>query len=744
LPLSKYIRVTIDDQQLDLPPIEELPLSISYKLEDPEDFQRKKSSEAFDVAVPATVNNQRIANSFHNSSVEDLTDGEIFRSNRNAVIEANGYELLIGKAFLNLAKHNRFPTEYEYSFFGNNADWIIDLKEATLFDFLKDIQFAFTKQKIIDSWQYDGTDEELPYVFAPVRYGLPMDDYIPSAGVVPQSDRNMKPEYMRPALSKYWLLQRGFKSLGYKIQSDFLDSEYFRRQVMPWTWGNFLFSEGTRLNSLDFLAKSTEQVDMLNVDYTGYWDVKASNDSIDGAFDNNDVYSYSTPLTEMKWTYLPSFNYGSLEAHFYFNAYVSAVATANSNVELRIQWFKNGVRVINNINDNGNGTELVLLEAPLIGRRDYTGAVEDFFSAVVDPGDTISAKIYLHTFKSGAGIARIHLHVDAFELDYFRIPLGGLIDFSNYTGFKKHKFLDFVGGIVDEFNLQIQTDPVNKIVYIEPQHPYSLTNDFSNKSGGYFNGNVLNWEEKQDISKTSTMRLFSESERELYFRYKEDNNDGVLKSVQDRNLNKVAVGKYVFPDRFKAGKKEIVNRFFSAVMHYDVKQWTGFGTEAGDYPQMITLIPENISNTSRDEAQNTFEPKSAYYKGLITNVGWIFDGVIQDNFPFMFAVNYRTGGENDPILSYADESIGNPLTPVIGKGLLRRFYHQRLAIMRNGQYYTTHFRLNNNDVTNFLHREHIILQGQRWELVEINNYKPLKEESTECLLRKWSPITNAG
>lgn len=744
MPLNKYIRIGINDQQLDLASVEDLPISISYRLEDPEEFQKKKSSEAFDIVVPATTNNQKIANTFHNPDVEDFTTGEIFRSNRSAFIEANGYELLVGKAFLNSAKHNRFPTEYEYSFFGNNADWLIDMKESTLYDFLKDIQFAFTKEKIINSWAFDGTDEDLPYVFAPVRYGQPMDDYIPSAGVVPQRDRNIKPEYMRPSLSKYWILYRAFKSLGYKISSDFFDSEYFRRQVMPWTWGNFLFSEGTRLNSLDFLAKGTDIVHMLNQDYTDYWDVKASNDSIDGAFDNNGVYEYSTLLKEMKWTYIPPFNYGPLEGHFYFNMAITAVATANSEVEVRIQWFKNGVRVINNINDNGNGTKLLLLQAPAVGRSDFIGVVEDFFSQVVDPGDTISAKIYLHTFKSGTGISRIHARVDAFELEFFRIPLGGLIDFANYTGFKKHKFLDFLGGIVDEFNIQIQTDPINKIVYMEPAHPYSTTNDMSAKSGGYFNGDHLNWEEKQDISKESTMILFSDSERELYFRYKEDNNDGVLKTVQDRNLNKVAVGKYVFPDRFKAGKKEIVNRFFSAVMHYDVRQWAGFGSDPDDFPQMITLIPENISNTSRDEAQNTFEPKSAYYKGLITNVGWIFDGIVQADFPFMFAVNYRTGGEDDPILSYADESIGPDPTPVIGKGLLRRFYHQRLAIMRNGQYYRTHFRLNNNDITNFLHREHIILHGQRWELVEINDYKPLKEESTECLLRKWSPITNAG
>lgn len=741
MPLSKYIRIAIDDQDLDPGSLEELPLSISYKLEDPEDFQRKKSSEAFDIVVPATVNNQRIANAFHNPDSEDLTAGEIFKNHRSGYIEANGMELLVGKAFLESAKHNKFPTEYAFSFYGNNADWIIDLKEATLFDFLKDLQFAFTKENIIDSWTYDGTDENLIYVFAPVRYGLPMDDYFPSLGD-PQVDRNMKPEYMRPSLSKYWILQRGFKSLGYKIRSDFLDSEYFRRQVMPWTWGNFLYSDGTKLNTLDFLAKGTETVSVLNIDFAGLVDVKASNDSIDGAFDNSGVYSYSTP--EMKWTYLPSFNYGALEAHFYVNFFTSAVATANCQVVMQIQWFKNGVRVVNSTTDNGNGTLLLFLDAPFIGRREFAGPLEDFFSVVVDPGDTVSAKLYIATRKTSGGIARIHTRLDAFELDYFRIPLGGLISFDNYQGFKKHKFLDYFGGIIDEFNLQVQTDPINKIIYIEPQHPYSLTNDFSVKTGGYFNGESISWEDKQDISKESTMRLFSDSERELYFKYKDDSNDGLLKSVQDRNLNKLAVGKYVFPDRFKAGKREIVNRFFSPVMHYDVKQWTGFGSDPDDFPQMISMIPENIANTSREEAQNTFEPKSAYYKGLITNVGWIFDGVIEDSFPFMFAVNYRAGGEDDPILSYADETIGPENAPVIGKGLVRRFFHQRLAIMRNGQYYTTHIFLNNNDVANILHRENKILHGQRWELIEINNYKPLKEESTECLLRKWSPITNAG
>jgi hypothetical protein len=63
-----------------------------------------------------------------------------------------------------------------------------------------------------------------------------------------------------------------------------------------------------------------------------------------------------------------------------------------------------------------------------------------------------------------------------------------------------------------------------------------------------------------------------------------------------------------------------------------------------------------------------------------------------------------------------------------------------MAILRNGQYLTTNFRLNNADVANWLHREHIICQGEKWELVEIKNYNPVTENSTECSLRKHTPV----
>ncbi|MEJ7831177.1 MAG: hypothetical protein WKF91_23425, partial [Segetibacter sp.] len=296
MPSAKYLKFTINGQSVDVESTEGIPISISYKLEEKEDFQKKSSGESFNIQVPATLNNDQIGNTFHNPGIEDMTTDESFKRPRKAVLEANGYELLIGKAFLKSAVHNSQPVSYSYDCYGDNADWMIDLKESTLYDFLKHITFDFTKNVIQASYLFNGMSESMPYVFAPVKYGEPMET----------TDANMMPVYMRPSLSCYWIIYQAFKSLGYKIKSDFFDTAYFRRIVMPWTWGSFLASEGTKQDNLKFLAKGNEKY-QFNSNFSGFVDLAVINDSITPAYDDNNVYSYDAAAREMRWTYLPAF-----------------------------------------------------------------------------------------------------------------------------------------------------------------------------------------------------------------------------------------------------------------------------------------------------------------------------------------------------------------------------------------------------------------------------------------------------
>lgn len=755
MPLSNYLKIVVGDYEAQVSDPETIPVSIDWSLENPENFQEKTSGSAIDIEIPATLLNSRIANSYHLPDVMDLTIGEVFKGNQFGMIEANGWELLIGRAFLKSAKHNGSPLSYTYNFLGDNADWVVDLKEKTLYDYVKDINFVFDKATMEASWLFDGSDPDTQtYVFAPARYRSPFAGYfIDDNGILQPDDSNFLPVYARPALFKYPIIYKAFKSIGYRIQSDFLDSEYFRRQVMPWTWGSFLSSEGTQLETHGFLAKSEDFVYFTAEKGSGgkidneIVDLGVTNDNHDGGFDNNvsatnlnGDYTYDAVSGEMRWKYnTPDF--GLLDATFSMRVdYDYSLSGNNSDLNVYVEWLVNGELIeTDTIVKDKSGT---VGTHRLVGYEEVFFHTSDYPSLALQLNDEVEARVRLRLYRDKTyGVAHIALKVSQFQLDYFRVPLGGNIDFTNFTSaFQRRKVLDYIAGVFDEFNLAVKTDPVNKVVYIEPLHPYSIVNDLTVLNDGYFKEDFVDWNGKEDLSKVWEMENYADVEKELTFKYKDDSNDGILKKIQDRQQTKLANGKYVFPERFQTGSKDHENRFFSPTMHYEVTQWKtlGTGSNSGITPQMVCIVPENISQTSASESENTFEPKSCYYKGLVTGAGaWRWDGVDRQDYPFMFAVNYQTGGENDPILSYSDEFI----TGNIGKGLLKRFFWQRLAIDRNGQRYTSWFRLKNFDVANQLHREYKSYKGQRWECIQIKGYKPLMEESTQVLLYKWSPVS---
>lgn len=742
MPITKYLKLKIGNRVVQVQNYDELPFSINYSLENAQDFQSKESSNVIGLTVPATLINDAAANNFRNPDSLDSTPDQQYRSTEPCSIEATGHEIFTGKAFLKEGVHNIAPLNYKWDLLGDNGDWITALQESTLYDFLKQVSFTFSKANVEASWLFDGTSEALPYVFAPVRYRFPFGGYTVVDNVNQPVDDNVTVDYMRPSLSVYWIIYWGFKSIGYKLQSNFFDTSYFRKFVMPWTWGNFLDSDGTKLNVHKFLAKSTAATHYRNTsgNDSQILDLQVTNDNSNGGYDNNNDYTYVS--SEMKFTYNTP-HFGPVQAHFSFDMQSEVDMNAHSagtpaDIEIRLQWRKNGVQFDSGYGDySSNGNILFKISTSTSEwHKQYFNIDTSFCKADVTDGDVLSLKVWVYSYanKTNSATVDAHFTVIDFQLDYFKIALGGTIDFANYTGFQSYKFLDLLRGVVDGFNLQPNTDPVSKVVRFEPLHPYSLDDDPTNLNDGYFKNDFVEWNGKEDLSKEWVMQNFSEYERELNFSFKDDGNDGILKVVQDRNILTLAKGKYVLPGRFKEGKKPYENRFFSPLMHYDADQWKGI---TGVSPQIPCIIPENVSNTSQSESSNTFLPKIAYYKGNVSGVGgWKWDGDNQTSIPFMFAVNYKSGGEADPILSYCDEKIGS----VVGRGLLSRFFLQRMAILRNGQWYTAWFRLKNGDISGQLHREYKSYRGHRWELVQITNYKPLLEESTQCLIRRHEPV----
>ena len=735
MPESPYIQLKIAGNTIDIPQSRELPVSITYEIEDDQDFRQKKPGSALNVTVPATTNNSSKLNTLFNPGSEDTLPDDGFDKPMNVVLVGSGDELMKGKAFV-LRAREQFgkPLNFDINIFGDNADWAIPNKELTLHDVVTEVTHVFNKTNIQASWAFDGTVITQDYVYAPVRYrepfGLPEEE----------PDVVCRPENMKPSLFIYPLLYRGFKLAGYKITSQFMDSEYFRRLVMPWTWDEFLY---IKVDNLRCRAKKTGSTVLVFGGTSGSINVLCNNDSTLGCFDNGitlsppvGCYNYDSIGKTMNWFYLSGIlpSPGTITASFSVrvrSSYQIPFPVITASVSVR--WYINGVSI---------STETIYTKTSgvLSGIAGSEEKTVTFLATGLVPGDTVSAEV--RATVGGGGATTVAIHDVEFKTNYFRAQQGTNINFKSHDGFKQWKWLDLLRGLVDSFNLQFNTDPITKTVVIEPTHPFTLQS--TGPQPGYYNGNLVSWSGKRDLSKVSEVEVYQDYEKEVVMRMKDDPSDGLLKTLQDRKKVNVSAAKYVFPDRFKKGSKDIENRFFSSVVHYDAWHWAEITDVA---PQLIILVPENINNTSNTESQNTLRPKLAYYKGLVdkgTYGGWDWDGDQTKDLPFLFAVNYRQDGQLDPVLTYCDQRVedgGGGYYKAFG--LLRTFFLQRFAIMRHGKKYAAHFTLNNTDVVNQLHREFKTIDNQRYQLISINGYKPLLNESVMCRLWKWYPITLA-
>lgn len=732
---NNYIELIIDGQKADIDPEGQVP-TVTYQLEDEQNFEQKKSAECFNVEMPSTLINDQIHNTLHNPSIPDNSAGQVFDNFKPCRYIANGQEILIGKYLVQSGvKRNGRPEKYRGKIYGLNGDWVIDLKEKSIYDFINTRTHTFDAATIIGTWDFDGRNEAEDFVYAPVRYRKPFGATPAATEENPNPqplDDNVLISDMKPSISVYWLLWRAFKSVGYRLVSQFMDTDLYRKSLLPWTWGGFDFMDDSRWEPLKFVAAQNESIRFEGDHDDEFPDLQVKDDgTVPGTYDNSGVFTYTNGASVlpfmMMFTYPtapPSLNLGKIKVNFSLRLSHAYKVQNNSDASLYVFWYKNGVQVAFEPVYSVNSGAAQTLQA--------AGFDEMTYEVDIIPGDYIGARVRIHLFESGTGFARQDVKVEGFSINFVKLTDGSSVNFNNYPKFKNFKWLDLLRGEIDLFDLLIQTDPIRKEVYIEPAHAYDIN---GTPYQGYYNRKQLDWSQKIDISQESELELFSDYQREFVYKFKDDSNDGGLKKVQDRNQTTIGQAKYVLPERYKTEKKELENRFYSPVMHYEHDQ---FKNVTGVAPQLVAIIPENISNTSSSESENIYNPKRTWYKGNVTGYGgWYFNGNPYTTLPFMFAVNYKPGGENDPVLSYADQFIGG----VVAKGLMKKFFLQRMAIFRNGRRYNPiNVILNNNDVANFLHRESIIIENIEYLLTMIDQYNPMEpDESTACMMWMFVP-----
>jgi hypothetical protein len=953
MPNTPFIEIVVNNQVVDISSMDDLGLKINYTLEEPENFESKQGSDAIDLTLPATKNNDKIFNTYHNPNVEDLgpvgeslsttliagglgylvgdicsilggttfatlrvdtiggageiltytilttgagypvglvqplsggtgtgatmrVDGLVmvdgFRSLMTASINVNGtVPILKGVAQMTSASRSDKPEAYILDVQGGNGEWITNMQNLTLWDCLSTTPHTFDVATVEASWNpsssggYD-SDEDHDYVYAPVRYRQPF-------GV---NDDTVNIYALRPSISIYWMIIRAFRQFGFTVNSNFLNSQYFRRMVLPWTWGSFYDINNQITDGMKFKAYGTA-IDATTLPssptagffFTGStpgtapWTMfdatlgsgstyikttlglsdqyfQMPNVNPPNGYDNFNLYSFDESTGTMQYDFNPPaelapFIGNNVSINFALSLYVGILDSTGGTTDLQLEINKNGSLVSSNSILPGGAPIGPFASYPISSvtlpdmKISITPTVYNFTVPNIDAGDTITFNLkavttaigssiqimqagwldtspsntaasdwqYNPTTQQWANIAnntpspRWQAMYSTFEMTGLQIQLGNQVHFQWYDAFRNYNFLGMLGGLVESFDWEIQTDNINKVVTIEPFSDTTLPDYDTNGDylgdinlTGYFDATrILDWTNKRDVSNAEYMELFRNYEQQLDFSFKQDGSDGgqnifaarykglnVSKVVKGRinNAGRIdnglvaaipAAARYMLPNRFIQGNRQKNNRFFSATMHYRHSIWKALDGATWPAPQLIAIIPENINDSSASAVTQVFEPKIVFWAGLKDPAafgGWRWVGdpaspytdggvpsAIDFPLPFMFAVNYNDtpviagGGNKDPILSFSDQLVSdNTGAPVVADGLMKKYFLRRLAIMRNGQLYNPNMRLNLNDVCNFTHQECIKVDNAIYALIGIEGYEPINDSSCKCTMWK--------
>ena len=210
------MELIIDNRTCDLG--KQLPVLPGYDLADTADVDACREGRSFKVTLPATPNNDAVAR-----FARDPHAAERFNAQwHTARITADGAQLFAGTARLLSASES----EYVFELRDGAPRWATQAARSMLQALLIDFRSDLTPTAIRDSW----SDETTPVRFFPIH----RDEY-PNQndpGDLLPVERMLSVDDYLPFLQIEPLVRAIFGQAGYRIESRFLQSEFFRSLYM--------------------------------------------------------------------------------------------------------------------------------------------------------------------------------------------------------------------------------------------------------------------------------------------------------------------------------------------------------------------------------------------------------------------------------------------------------------------------------------------------------------------------------
>jgi len=670
--------IYIEDYKLDL--LQDISTEFTYAIDDINDFGSKNTSFSKTISLSGTARNNQIFGFIFDLGNANFTDDTLPNVNYNFnASKAAQCKIFIDKVqifkgtlrILEIVSQGK-TIEYQCSVFGELGGFMSSLGNARL----EDLDFSaynhtYNVGSITGSWDAS----------AGSGYYYPLIDY----GNVSTNKIDFQFSAFRPSFYVKEYIDKIFNATDYTYESDFFNTDFFKRLIIPH-------------NQKTLTSSSNTQLSALNV----------SKDYID--------YGTDFPI-EYATTLLGNFTLTSS----YLFTYTGAISKViNINLSL-LGTYTLGYAGSIHIRKNGGIIGTYYVGAGFVG-NDFEANI-NLTGISIATGNTISvtfdiAHIGDSDYEFTASLGTLDFTTTSSEI----VPIGyGETIIANSTIPKGVFQRDFLLSLAKMFNLYIYDDTYDdKKIHIKPYI------DFYSASSA----NALDWSNKIDRSKPLSIKPMSElNARYYHYKFKEDNdfyNENYKKKYNESYGDRVYDTSYDF-----SKNTESVEVIFAPSVLF---QATGTDKK---YPAIYKLSNNNTTEDAMDSVIRIMQKKK------ITGVtSWtIKNGAT--TLTTLTSYGYA-GHLDDPNNPTNDINFGSPKEVQIvvsnypTTNLFNAYHSEYIAEItdKNSKLLTCSALLNTIDIFNLDFSKYIWIDGILFRLNKVEGYNPMEYNTTKISLLK--------
>ena len=528
-------KIYINNEQIDL--TDEVSIPLNFNIADIREPEKRSTTWSKTVVLPGTTfNNELFSNIWNVNAVINSTGTTNFTPNFNPNLKAIA-EITYNEAtqfkgicqLLNVNVTDKYEIQYEVCFYGSLQNIYQDFTNGYLRDIdLTEYNHNYTLHNQFLSWSRTNG-----YVYPHIDYGKRINS-------------QFKVDDIYPAVFVKTLIDKMFSQAGYTYQSNFFETDTFKKLIIPYNGQSLLSLSGEQIENRSFRAeKTTKQVVEFAASGTTF-------------YQDNQLSTYSGDIIFQDETTAPNFDPGN---NFNFNTYFKASRSGNyklkAYIKLNVAYYPFRTFTFTNsytfgslaITKSGNQ----LANIPLTFVPNGTNFSNNRFNIRVSK-DGSNEITYGELSSDAEGVLEIQTYLNANEQvrcailtnspEYFFLlpqidefdyaPVEGDLNIAPTSYFTGQlldstiqegdtvilsdvlpdniKQSDFFNSIIKAFNLFVEVDKSNEFnLLIEPRPTF------------YSSGTVNDWSDKLDYSKETKIIPMGEINNKTYlFTYKDD------------------------------------------------------------------------------------------------------------------------------------------------------------------------------------------------------------------------------